>query len=142
MAGPDTFFGGTLTFGTSTVLSGAGSIGILSGGRSAVTVADIDTSHAGTSGDNMTFMPADLVDGGTYDFEVMYDPNDDIDALVGVVQTITVTYPIPSGLSSGATCVFTSSYINSWSEELPIDDKMTCSLSIKVATDPTMTAAS
>lgn len=141
MAGPDTFFGGSITFGTSTVLSGAGDVGILSGGRSAVTVEDIDTSHAGTSGDNKTYIPADLVEGGTYDFEVMYDPDDDIDALVGVSQTITITYPLPSGKMSAATCAFTG-YINSWSEELPIDDKMTCSISIKVASDPTMTAAS
>jgi len=139
MANPDPFFGGSLTFATSTVDSVT--LGILSGSRSAVTVTDIDTSHIGTSGDNMTFIPADLVDGGTYDFDVMYDPDDDVDALVGVSQTITVTYPVPSGKSNGATVAFTG-YINSWSQELPLDDKMTASISIKVATDPTHTAAS
>lgn len=132
----DTFFGGTIAFGTSTVLS----VDILSGSRSGVTVDDIETSHSTTSGDVKTYMPADLIEGGTYDFEVAFSPDDDVDALAGVVNSITVTYPVPSGLSTGATKVF-SGYINGFDEALPIDDRMTASISIKVADDPVSTPA-
>lgn len=130
----DTFFGGTITFGTSTVLS----VDILSGSRSGVTVDDIETSHATTSGDVKTYMAADLIEGGTYEFEVAFSPDDDVDSLLGVSNSITITYPVPSGGSTGATVVFTG-YINGFDQDLPIDDRMTASLSLKVASDPVHT---
>ncbi len=132
----DTFFGGTITFGTSTVLS----IDILSGGRSGVSSTDIETSHGGTTGGNKTYIPGDLIEPGSYDFDVLFDPEDDVDVLVAVSQTITITYPVPSGKTTGKKAAFTG-WISSFDETLPIDDKMTASLSLKVAGAVTHTAA-
>ena len=135
---PDTFFGGSITFGTSTV----DNIDIISGSRSGLSVDSIDVSHAGTTGDNKPYIPGDLNEGGSYSFDVIYDPDDDdMDALIGVSQTITVTYPLKSGDTTAASCAFTG-WIESWDEDLPIDDKMTGTLVLKIASDVTKTAAS
>ncbi len=133
----DTFFGGTITFGTSTVLS----VDILSGSRSGLAVTAIETSYSGTAGDNKTYMPADLNEGGSFSFDVLYDTEDDTDALLGISQTITVTYPLRSGDSVAPKAVFTG-WIESWDSQLPIEDKMTATLVLKVAGDVTWTAGS
>lgn len=133
----DTFFGGTLA----SALSDFASIDIISGGRSGMTATDINTSYSGTTGTNMTFIPADLIDGGSFDFTIAYDPDDDLDAIMGISDTWTVTYPLPSGSSNAATVIFTG-YLNSISNALPIDDRMTLDISIKVANAPNHTAKS
>ena len=132
----DTFFGGSIGFGSSSI----NSIDILSGSRTGVSVVNINTSHTATSGDNHTYIPSDLVEGGNYQFDVLHDPDDDIDNLVGVSDTITITYPTPAGGMTGATKAFTG-WIDGYDEQLPLEDKMSASLSLKVASDVTSTAS-
>ena len=132
----DTFFGGTLAFGTSTVLS----IEILSGSRTGMSIVDINTSTTITTGDSHTYIPGDLIEGGSYQFDVLYDPDDDMDALMGISQTITITYAVHSSKSTAVRKVFTG-WINSFDEQLPLEDKLTASLGIKVASDVTHTAS-
>ncbi len=83
----DTYFGASISFAA----GGLASFLILSGSRSGVSVVDINTSHTATTGDNHTYIPGDLVEGGNYSFDVIHDPNDDIDNLVGVSRTVTLT---------------------------------------------------
>lgn len=131
----DTFFGGTLAFSTSSF-----TVDILEISRSGVSVADIETSHASTSGGYKTYMPADLIEGGTYEVTIAHDPDDDVEGQIKVVQTITHTYPLPSGQSTAADKEF-SGYINSYDEALPVDDQMTATITIKVAGAVTTTAS-
>jgi len=127
----DTFFGATLSTGALSVTAQ-----ILGGSRQGLSCEDIDCTHAGTTGDNKSFDPADLNDGGTYNFDIIHDANIDWDNKVGTAATFIVTYPTPAGGMTGATKTF-NGYINGYDEQLPIFDKMTGSLSIKVAGDVT-----
>jgi len=127
MTTADTFFGATLAFTTQSSLV----FDIISGGRSGLTIERIDTTHAGTSGQLKTSMAADLADAGTYEFEVVHDPNFDIDTYIGVSDTITITYPVPAGGSSGAIKAFTG-HVSSYDETLPIDDRMTASIVLSI----------
>ena len=122
----DTFFGATLTLATS-----ATSFEIMEGSKDASSVEVIDTSYIGTTGGYRTKIPGDLIDGGAYTFTVLYDPNDGETDFVGVSQTCTVTYPIPTGGSTGATWAFTG-FVSEYSQELPLDDKMTAEVTLTV----------
>ena len=138
MAVADLGFGAEIGFGTSTVKSEV--IGVLSMNWTGMTTADIQTSHLTTSGDAHTFIPADLCDGGTLEVEAIFDPDEDITSLMGVSQTITLTYPLPAGKLSEATAAFTG-YINGYDHAIPMEEMMTATISIKVAGDVTYTAA-
>lgn len=63
-------------------------------------IPDIETSHLGTS-TKKTFVPGDLYDPGEFEAEFQYDPNNQ--PSIGTTLTITITYPVPSGSSNGAT---------------------------------------
>ena len=120
----DTFFGATIAFTTQSTLA----FDIIEGGRSGVTSVDIETSHAGTSGGSKTYIPGDLIEGGTYEFTVAHDGDVDEDSFVGVSDTITITYPQPAGQMTAPTKAFTG-WVNSYDEALPIEDRMTASMS-------------
>lgn len=101
---------------------------------------DIDTTHMGTTA-YRTFMPSALVDGGTIEMEFGFDP-DEQPPIEAAPETITITFPLPSGMSTAATLAFTG-YINSWSWGAPLEDKMTGTATMKVdgLTDPVWTDA-
>lgn len=132
----DTFFGASLTLATS-----GETFQILEGSKDASSVEMVDTTHTGTSGSYRTKIPTDLIDGGSYNFTIILDPDNDETNFVGVQQTVTVTYPIPSGLTNGATWQF-SGTISEYTQELPMDDKMTAEITISVDGAITITAAS
>lgn len=101
----DTGNGATITFGT-TGFTGE----IISIGGNEASLEALDTSHLGTTG-NMTKAPADLVDQGDFSIEFFFDP--DTQPTIGTVETITVTFPVPSGGLTGATLAGTG-FINSF----------------------------
>lgn len=114
---------------------------ILSVNGNDISREDIDTTHMGTTG-YRTSMPSDLVEGGTIDFEFAFNA-DEQPPVQSAAEMITITFPIPSTLTSGATLVF-SGYINSWSWTDPLEEKMTANATIKVdgVTPPVWTNAS
>jgi len=94
-----------------------------------ITRADIDVSHMGSTA-YMEYQPGALVDGGSIDIEIGFDP--DVQPPVSAAaETITITFPVASGNSSGATFVFTG-YVNTWSFAVPLEDRMTATATIKV----------
>ncbi len=132
MAG-DTFFGGSITLGTT-----GENFRILEGDRSGMAVEDIDVSHGSITDGFKEYIPSDLVEGGEYSFTVLHDPDVDETNFVGVLQTITITYPLPAGKTTPAKRQF-QGYIKDYGEALPIDDKMTAEITVKVAGKVTVT---
>ena len=63
------------------------------------TIEALDKSHLGTTG-NMSKCPGDLIDQGSVTIEFFFDP-DEIPA-IGVVETGTITFPVPAGKATGA----------------------------------------
>ena len=126
----------TIAFATSSFSAEVKSI---NGGD--ITREDVDVTHLGSTG-YMEFQPADLVDGGSIEMEIHFDP-DDQPPILGVAETITITFPLPSGMSTPATFVFTG-YVNAWSWEAPLEEVMTAELTVKVdgkGTAPAWTVA-
>lgn len=60
----------------------------------------IEDSHLTTS-TKKTYIPGDLYEPGEWPAEFQYNPN--TQPSIGTVLTITITYPVPSGSSNGAT---------------------------------------
>lgn len=127
--------GTTITFGTSSFTAE-----IMSVNGNDITREDIDTTHMGTT-NYRTFIPADLVDGGSIELEINFDP-DSQPPIAGAAETITITFPLPAGQSTPADLEF-SGYVNSWSWGVPNEEKMTATLTIKVDgnTEPDWTAS-
>ena len=99
----------------------------------------IDTTHLGTTVAR-TFIPADLIDGGEVSLTAWYDP-DEPPPIKGATETITITFPVPSGLSAGATAQF-SGFLTAVSRTIPLEEKMESSITIKVTGDITYADAS
>ncbi len=133
----DTFFGASLTLATS-----GETFQIIEASKDGTTVEMIDTSHIGTSGGYKTKIPSDLKDGGAWEFKIIFDPDTDETNFVGVQQTCTVTFPVPSGLSSGATWAWSGTIQEHPIETLSMEEMMTASITVSVDGAITITAAS
>jgi hypothetical protein len=130
----DTGTGTTIAFGTSSFSAEITSIS--SGG---ISRESYDTSHMGTTG-SMTKAPKKLVDQGTVDLEFKFDP-DAQPPISGPTETVTITFPIPSGDSAGATLIGSGFITNfEWGAEL--EEEMTASATLTWAAAPAWTAAS
>lgn len=132
---PDVGTGTTIAFATSSFTAEVMNIN-----GNDISRPDINTSHMGTTG-YQTYIPGKLIEGGAVEMEIAFDP-DSIPPISAVAETITVTFPIPSGQSSGASVAFTG-YINAWSWTDPLEEKMTANITVKVdgQTDPSWTAS-
>ena len=126
--------GTTIAFGTSSF--SAELLGISQDGMSRPA---IDTSHMGTS-TWKTFMPGDLVDNGEVQMEIAFNP-DNQPPISAVAETITITFPVPAGSSSGATAAF-SGFVTDWGVQGPLEERMTSTITIKVSGQITWTDAS
>ncbi len=116
--------GATITFGTSGF-----SASIISMEWGGLTREDVDTTHLGTT-TAMTYIPGDLYDPGDLTITFQYDPDTQA-PITAAAETITITYPIPSGLSSGATHAGTG-YINSFTPgSLTVDELMEAEAVVK-----------
>lgn len=106
----------------------------------------IDTSHMGTTPTpagkmgSRTFMPGDLSDGGELTLEIHHDP-DLVPPFDTGAEQVTVTFPVPSGLTNGATYVF-QAFVTGYQATIPLEDKMVATLSVKISGPITPTAAS
>ena len=118
---PEISHGVTITFATS-----AFSAEILEVTPPGSTRKDIQTSHQGTT-DSHTFTPADLVDNGTLEFNIHYDPST-APPMNAAAETITVRF------KSGENISFTG-YMNGFKPGAAFEDKFTAAVSVKVSGD-------
>lgn len=125
--------GATLTFSTLTAnifsISGPG-----------LAADAVETTHMGTTNGWRTFMQG-LCDAGEVSFEANFDPDEDDPINLTTSATLTVTWPIPSGLSSGATWAATA-FCTGYEPSAPVDDRMTVSLTFKLSGEVTFVDAS
>jgi hypothetical protein len=134
MANVDVGTGTTVAFGTSTTFD-AHVTGLSINGEE---MAVIDISHMGTTGTRAKML-GDLKENVTVDVDMHYDPSETIPT--GVGQTITITFPIYSGQTNGATLAGTG-VIVSHSGSIPLEDKMTGSYKIQFTGAVTRVAGS
>lgn len=125
--------GCTITWGTSTF---SPELLDLSQGDIARTVVDI--SDMGTTGARRK-MAGDLYDAGELEVEILFDP-DDVPPVTAAAETITITFPVPAGKTTGAKVAGTG-FISNWRWGAPLEDRMTASFTITWdgATDPAWT---
>lgn len=97
----------------------------------------IETTHMTTPQGWRTFQPSDLKDPGTLAIEMSFRPND-TPPLTSTAETITVTFPIPAGGSTGATLAC-SGFMTTFEFADPMDERMTASTELKFTGPPTWT---
>lgn len=113
----------TIVFGTSGF-----SAEITGVNGNAISRESFKTSHMGTTGGH-TKRFGDLVDPGVIDLEFQFDP-DEQPPITADPEQITITFPIPSGSSNGATLVGTGG-IKEWSWGAELEGLMTASAQIE-----------
>lgn len=127
----DVTTGATVVFGTSAFAAELMSIGLPSISR-----GSIDTTHLGTS-DARTHLPVDLIEWGELELEFNFDPNEE-PPMSGAAETITITFPTPSGGSSGAT-IAGSGFMTAFAITGSLEEKMTATATVKWTGDLTWT---
>lgn len=97
-----------------------------------------DASHQGSGVNpgagkwgNKPFLFSRLVDAGEASFDIHFDP-DDVPPLHAAAEQIRITFPVPTGLSTGAQWTF-SGGMTGYQPTGPLDGKMTASVTIKVS---------
>ena len=123
--------GASVTFGTSSFTANYTDINW--GG---IERTSVQTSHLGTTTAH-TFVPGDLFDPGEATFEIQFDP-DDYPPIDQAAETITVTFPVGAGGSSGATWAATG-FATGFEFGVPLEDLMTGTLTVKFSGDITDT---
>lgn len=99
-------------------------------------VTDIETTHNDLATPWKTYI-AGLVEGGEVTFGINYAKaaRATLEGYIGVAKGIKITYP------DGSDHTF-NGYVKGLGQETPMDDRMTCPCTIKVAAKPTFTPAS
>jgi hypothetical protein len=101
-------------------------------------VVILPTSHLGTTGTH-TAMVGDLKSRVTYDVDGDYNPS--LTYPTGVSETWTLTGPIPSGGTTGATIAFTGT-LQGHGAVLTLEEKMTTTFRIEALGAATRVVAS
>lgn len=94
----------------------------------------VETTHSTTS-TGKTFIPSAFWDPGEITVEINFDA-DATPPISAVAETVTVTYPIPTGSTTGATWS-ASGFMTAFSPSAPIEDRMTATATIKLSGDVT-----
>lgn len=126
--------GTLMTFGTSSFSARIESVDGPSMHRDA-----IETTHMATTS-NKTFMPGDLVDRGEINITFHHDASL-TPPIASAAETVTITWPIPSGLTNGATWA-ASCFMTDYSPTSEIEGLMTAKATLKVSGAITIVAAS
>ena len=124
--------GATVTFGTTSYPADPISISI-SGEK--VPIVDVSTLGSTTFKEHEF---GDLKETPELEMEVLFDPDEP--PPVGTTETVTVTFPVPSGGSTGATYAGTGAIIG-FDIEIPLEDKIVATVVVKFdgGTGPTFT---
>lgn len=102
------------------------------------TIPIIDTTHMGTTG-TRTAMTGDLKSRASLDVTCQYNPS--LTYPTGVTETWTLTMPIPSGGTNGAT-LYGSGTMSEHSADIPLEEKMMSDFKIEYLGAVTRTVAS
>lgn len=100
----------------------------------------VETTHAASTNGWAEFIASDIKNAGQLQVDISFDP-DDTPPIDQAAETITVTFPIPAGLSNGATLQCTGFMID-YEAGVPIEGKMTASATLKFSGEPTWSDAS
>lgn len=98
---------------------------------SGISRSPIDTTYSGVSSGNATFIPSDIKDAGELQVELLFNPND-APPIASAAETVTVTFPLPSGGNTAATWA-ASGFLTNFEVGIPIDDRMTATATIKLS---------
>lgn len=125
----------TLTFGTSGFTAAATEIGGATHSRESLKDSDLATTGYDT------FQPGDTVDGGESTMTFFFNPSVQ-PPITGALESIVKTYPVPSGMSNGATKT-QNGFITSWEEPTAVSNELMMStVTIKWSGNPVYAAAS
>lgn len=100
----------------------------------------VATTHLGTTTMG-TSMPGDIVEPGSVTLIVQYDP-DTQPPIEGAAETITITYPVPTGHSNGATHAFTGYVTKFTPPDAKVDTLMLATIELAISGDVSFTDAS
>ena len=119
--------GASLTFATTT----NNAFEVTSIQAQGISRESLETTHHGTTGGHKTFQPGDFRDPGTIAVTVLYDPNGPRPPVAAAAEVVTITYPVPSGDTSGATEASTA-FVTDWdAPALEIDSIMEATMTLK-----------
>lgn len=128
----DQGYGATVTFSSGFMAQ------VLNASWDGLERGEIDTTHMTSTNGWMTFIPSDLKNPGELTVELLFNPST-APPITGAAETITVTFPIPSGGSTAATWAC-SGFMKSLSPSVPHDDRMLATAVLKFSGEPTFTA--
>ena len=98
------------------------------------------TSHMATTNGWHTKQPSDLKDMGTLTVEILFNPSSNWKtAITAAAETITVTFPVHAGGSTGGS-VACSGFATNFQITDPYDDLMTATVELTFSGEPTFTA--
>lgn len=126
--------GTTLTFGTTSYTAAIEGIEIDGFAR-----AVIDVAHMGTAGARDKIV-GDLYEPPVLTVTAQFNPNDPA-PYSAAAETVTVTFPIPSGLTNGATMAG-SAAVTQVGISVPLEDKMMSTFQVQYLGDITFADAS
>jgi len=132
MPAADVGTGTTITWGTSSFTANV--TGVRKSGESRPSV---DTTHMSST--SRTFMPGDLVDYGSIEVDIEYDP-DQSPPITAAIETFTITFPLPAGQSTAGYLAGTG-FITDQDVDIPLEDKMTASFTLKWSGIPALTVS-
>lgn len=127
--------GASMTFATSAYTAAIRQIGGATEER-----PEVDTSDLSTTG-HRTKIPGDLADAGSFDIEILVDPEDDPPwpDITGAAETVTITYPVTVTGQTAAN-ESGSAFITSVSRPtLATDELLVCTATVTWADGPTWT---
>lgn len=96
----------------------------------------VETTHMTSTSGYREFIPG-LIDAGEVTAPLNFDPNTN-PPIASAAGTLTITWPIPDGGSTGATWAC-SAFVTSYKPTAPVDDRMTCEITWKLTGVPTFT---
>lgn len=105
---------------------------------SGISRGSVQCSHLGTTNFHK-FIPTDLVDPGELNIEFNFDPST-TPPYDQPVETITVTFPVPDGLSTPADWEG-DGFMTNFEFTVPLEEKMTGSATLKMTGAIVITAA-
>lgn len=120
---PDTGTGATVAFATTSFAAQILDIAAPNESR-----PDVDTTHLNSTA--RTSMPGDLVDPGTMTLEVAFNPDSAV-PINQPAENITITWDLRSGDSTASSWQFTG-YVTESSPAVPLEERMTATITIRV----------
>lgn len=132
--------GASISFGTSSFnaeITGFSHSGIE---RASIDTTQLSTAAAtGNDFGSMTFIPGDLSNPGELSLDIHWDP-DTIPPIDGAAETITITFPkVPADATAANFSV--SGFVTGFDYTVPLEDKMTGTVTVKLSSTVTTTAA-